>query len=231
MNILETPPKATYTLRALAALLGYPDAGLRAHLPELRDALHAERALGHGRRVELDRLIDRLRGSPDLQAEQTYVELFDRGRGTALHLFEHVHGDSRERGGAMVALLRSYEEAGLMLAPGELPDYLPALLEFASTQPPAQARAFLREFAHILQRLFAALARRESAYASVMGALLELAGETAQAVTLPDEPSLDESWEEPAAFGGCSTQGQAGPGQPQTIHIVKNPVSAPGARP
>jgi nitrate reductase delta subunit len=130
-----------------------------------------------------------------------------------------------------VALLRSYEEAGLMLAPGELPDYLPALLEFASTQPPAQARAFLREFAHILQRLLAALARRESAYASVMGALLELAGETAQPVTLPDEPGLDESWEEPAAFGGCSTQGQAAPGQPQTIRIVKNPVSAPGARP
>ena len=231
MPLFDSRERTSHTLRALAWLLGYPDAGLRGHLAELQGALHAERALGPGRLAELDRLMARLRSAPGLQAEQAYVELFDRGRGTALHLFEHVHGDSRERGGAMVALLRSYEEAGLILAPGELPDYLPVLLEYASTQPAAQARACLREFAHILQRLLAALVQRESAYASVMGALLDLAGEAAQPVTLPDEPGLDESWEEPAVFGGCSTQGQAGPAQAQTIRIVKNPASAPGARP
>ena len=85
----------------------------------------------------------------------------------------------------------------------------------------ALARAFLRELTHILQAIFSALLRRESPYASVLAAVLELAGEKAQAVKIPDEPGLDETWEEPAVFGGCSTQGQASPGQPQPIQIVR----------
>jgi len=162
-----------------------------------------------------------LRGARAMDVEAHYVETFDRGRGTALHLFEHVHGDSRDRGPAMIDLLQTYEQAGLYLAPGELPDHLTVVLEYASTQPPAQARAFLRELTHILQAIFSALLRRESPYASVLAAVLELAGEKAQAVKIPDEPGLDETWEEPAAFGGCSTQGQASPGQPQPIQIVR----------
>ncbi len=217
----------TDTLRVLAHLLSYPDATLREHLGELRDALRDERALTFGRLAEIDTLIDRLRSSPQLDTEAAYVELFDRGRGTALHLFEHVHGDSRDRGPAMVDLCQTYESAGLYLAPGELPDHLTVVLQYASTQPTAQARAFLGEIAHILQAIFSALLRRESAYASAVAALLDLAGEKAQAVKLPDELPLDESWEEPPAFGGSSTQGQARPGQPQPIRIVK---PAPGAR-
>lgn len=212
----------TLTLRVLSHLLSYPDAELRAHLPELRDALHAERALSHGRLAELDALIERLRSPRTMDTESSYVEMFDRGRGTSLHLFEHVHGDSRDRGPAMVDLLKTYEQAGLYLAPGELPDYLPVLLQFASTQPPAQAVGLLREVAHILQVVFSALLKRDSVYATVVAALLDLAGEKAQAVKLPEEPGLDESWEEPLAFGGCSTEGQASPGQPQPIRIVKN---------
>jgi nitrate reductase delta subunit len=217
----------SYTLRALAHLLGYPDAALRGHLGELGEALHRERALGAARLAELDALIARLAGPRTYDTEAAYVETFDRGRGTALHLFEHVHGDSRDRGPAMVDLVKTYEAAGLFLGPDELPDHLTVVLEYASTQPPAAAGEFLREIAHILQAIFSALLRRQSAYASVIAAVLDLAGEKAQAVKLPDEPALDESWEEPPAFGGCSTQGQARPGQPQPIRIVK---SAPGAR-
>jgi nitrate reductase delta subunit len=95
--------------------------------------------------------------------EADHVELFDRGRGTALHLFEHVHGDSRDRGPAMVDLCQTYEAAGLFLAPGELPDHLTVVLQYASTQPPTQAKAFLGEIAHILQVIFSALLRREAA--------------------------------------------------------------------
>ena len=208
------------TLRVLAHLLSYPDAALRSHLEEMRDALRRERALTAGRLLEIDALIDRLRSPRTLETEANYVELFDRGRGTALHLFEHVHGDSRDRGPAMIDLIKTYEQAGLYLGEGELPDHLTVVLEYASTQPPAQAAAFLREIAHILQVIFSALLKRGSAYASVVAAVLDLAGEKAQAVKLPDEPGLDESWEEPLAFGGCSTQGQAAPGQPQPIQIT-----------
>ena len=209
------------TLRVLAHLLSYPDTSLRDHLAEMTAALQRERALSADRLEELSALMQHLRGARAMDVEAHYVETFDRGRGTALHLFEHVHGDSRDRGPAMIDLLQTYEQAGLYLAPGELPDHLTVVLEYASTQPPAQARAFLRELTHILQAIFSALLRRESPYASVLAAVLELAGEKAQAVKIPDEPGLDETWEEPAVFGGCSTQGQASPGQPQPIQIVR----------
>lgn len=216
------------TLRVLSALLGYPDARLRGHLPEMRDILRREGALSREREVELSLLIASLGRADALDCEAEYVELFDRGRGTSLHLFEHVHGDSRERGTAMVDLAKTYEQAGLFLAPGELPDYLPAVLEFVSTQPPREARAFLGEMAHIFSAIFGALQQRESPYASVLGALLELAGEKAQPVKIADEPPLDESWEEPPVFDGCSTRGQAAPGQPQPVRIVRR-HSQPGA--
>ena len=229
MVALAKTVHASHSLRVLALLLSYPDAGMRRYLGEMRDALHDERALTPGRLAELDALIASLSGADALEAEASYVHLFDRGRATSLHLFEHVHGDSRDRGPAMIDLQQTYEKAGLLLAPGELPDYLPAVLEFVSTQPPREARAFLSEMAHIFNAIFSALQQRQSAYASVIGALLELAGEKAQAVTLAPEEPLDESWVEPVVFDGCSSKGQATPGQPQPIHIIRKDKSAQGA--
>lgn len=221
----------TKSLRVLSALLSYPDAQMRHHLPEMRDLLHEEGALLNARLGELDALMDALRRADPIEAEAGYVELFDRGHATSLHLFEHVHGDSRERGPAMIDLGQTYAGAGLFLAEGELPDYLPAVLEFVSTQPPREARAFLGEMAHILNAIFGALRSRDSAYASVLGALLELAGEEAQPVQVPTEEPLDESWAEPAVFDGCSVNGQARPAAAQPIRIVRAPHSSKGAQP
>jgi len=219
----------TKSLRVLAALLGYPDAAMRSHLPEMRGLLRGEHVLPAARLLELDALMDALARAEPLAAEADYVDLFDRGRGTSLHLFEHVHGDSRERGPALIDLGQTYETAGLVLAEGELPDYLPAVLEFVSTQPAREAKAFLGEMAHIFNAIFAALRHRDSPYASALGALLELAGETAQAVQLPVEEPLDESWAEPVVFDGCSSKGQARPGQAQPVHIVRKQQAAPSA--
>ena len=217
----SSPPQARLTLRVLAHLLRYPDAAFRAHTAELQQALRTEAALPVARLAELDALLRHLSTQPALDVESEYVELFDRGRRTALHLFEHVHGDSRDRGPAMVDLIQTYEKAGLYLGPDELPDYLPVVLEFASTQPPQQAREFMGEIAHIVRVIFSALAGRQSPYASVLAAVLELAGEKAEAVAVAPEPEMDESWAEPEVFGGCSTEGQAKPNQPQPIHIVR----------
>jgi nitrate reductase delta subunit len=224
------PVTTSATLRVLAALLSYPEAGMRGHLTEMREILCRETVLPNARRDELDALIESLARAEQLEVEADYVELFDRGRGTSLHLFEHVHGDSRDRGPAMIDLAQTYEKAGLYLAPGELPDYLPAVLEFVSTQPTREATAFLSEMAHIFTAIFSALRDRASPYASVLGALLELAGEKAQAVALIAEPPLDETWIEPPVFDGCSTKGQAKPGQPQPIHIVRKSAH-PGVAP
>ena len=124
---------------------------------------------------------------------------------------------------------QTYEKAGLVLAEGELPDYLPAVLEFVSTQPAVEARAFLSEMAHIFNAIFGALQHRGSPYASILGALLELAGEKAQAITPVAEAPLDESWAEPVVFDGCSTKGQARPGQAQPIHLVRKSDLVRGA--
>jgi nitrate reductase delta subunit len=129
----------------------------------------------------------------------------------------------------MIDLAQTYDKAGLYLAPGELPDYLPAVLEFVSTQPPREARAFLGEMAHIFNALFSALQQRQSAYASVIGALLDLAGEKTQRMKVAPEEPLDASWSEPPAFDGCSPKGQGRPHQPQPIHIVRKDNSAKGA--
>jgi nitrate reductase delta subunit len=218
---LSNPESVSRSLRVMAALLGYPHAQMRAHLPEMREILRSEGALAAARQAELDALIDALASADPLETEASYVQLFDRGRATSLHLFEHVHGDSRDRGPAMIDLAQTYEKAGLYLAPDELPDYLPAVLEFVSTQPPREARAFLGEMAHIFNALFGTLRERASPYASVLGALLDLAGEKAQAVKPVAEQALDESWVEPPVFDGCSSKGQAKPGQPQPIHLVR----------
>ncbi|CAG9182202.1 Nitrate reductase molybdenum cofactor assembly chaperone NarJ [Cupriavidus laharis] len=217
----------TYTLRCLAHLLRYPDASMRAHLPEVRQAIDADGALNAGRRAELIALAHRLEAE-GLEAEAAYVDLFDRGRATALHLFEHVHGDSRDRGQAMVDLVLTYEQAGLHLAPGELPDHLTVLLEYASTQPAKSARAFLNEFAHIVQAIAEALRRRRSGYVAVLAAVLDLAGQPLRQVAIAEEPALDETWAEPPAFDGCSSAGQAGPGTEQPVHVVRR-ASGQGA--
>jgi nitrate reductase delta subunit len=217
------------SLRVLAALLAYPDARMLGHIPEMRDLLIAEAAVSPSRRVEIDALMDDLQHADPLATEAAYVEMFDRGRATSLHLFEHVHGDSRDRGPAMIDLGETYAKAGLILTSTELPDYLPAVLEFVSTQPPREARAFLAEIAHILNAVFGALCKRDSAYASVLGALIELAGEKAQPVEPRAEEPLDESWAEPVVFDGCSAKGQAKPGQAQPIHLVRK--SAPNSAP
>jgi len=214
MNALgiSKPATAAGTLRVFAALLSYPDAERRSHLPEMKAIVQRERALSATRLAELDALIDTLRRNDPLDVEADYVQLFDRGRATSLHLFEHVHGDSRERGPAMIDLAQTYAKAGLYLADGEMPDFLPVALEFASTQPPREARAFLAEMAHILNAIFAALEQRRSAYASVIGALLELAGEKARAVAVAADEPIDVVWEEPPVFDGCSSKGQSRPG-------------------
>jgi nitrate reductase delta subunit len=230
MALFNNALPAGNSLRVLARLLGYPDAELRDHLSELQQALHEERALTPMRISELDALIAQLSGPASLDTEAAYVELFDRGRATSLHLFEHVHGDSRERGPAMIDLAHTYEKAGLFLAEGEMPDFLPVVLEFTSTQPPREAREFLAEMAHIFNAIFAALQQRNSAYAAVLGALLELAGEKPQPVLIAADEPLDTVWAEPVVFEGCSTQGQAKPGQAQTIHIIRQKTGAAGAR-
>ena len=227
----QTNKTLRHSLRALALMLGYPSDERRALMPEIVQALRNEGSLAPQRLAELAAFADDLAYGDTYDLEARYVQTFDRGRSTSLHLFEHVHGDSRARGPAMIDLVQTYEGAGLQLGEGELPDHLTVVLEFASTQPPQVARQFLGEFAHILKTVFSALIARQSAYASVIAAVIELSGHPAEAVAFTPDPAIDEAWEEPPAFDGCSTNGQNKPGAPQPIQIVRkaNPTQGVAA--
>ncbi len=231
-SFAEMTPRAR-SCRALARLLDYPGENLRASAPALLVVLQAQGCLSAARLAGLERLVQDLQTGDGFEVQARYVSTFDRGRATSLHLFEHVHGDSRERGPALVDLARTYEEAGLYFEAAELPDHLPAVLEFASTQPDDTAKAFLAEMAHILAALQEALLRREEpGYAAVLAAVLDLADAGPQPVRPPvaDEP-LDLTWAEPAAFDGCTSAGQQRPGAPQPIHVVRKPAPTEGVRP
>lgn len=197
------------TLRALSALLSYPSAELQSHLGEVREALVSERVLPGPALDRLAPLLQQMESASLLDLQATYSDLFDRTRKLSLYLFEHVHGESRERGQAMVALGQMYLEHGYAIAANELPDFLPLFLEFASCQPAGEAQKLLAEPAHIYAALQERLEEHGSAYAGVFHALIAavnarpdekaLAQLRAQA---SEGKSLDEEWEEAAVDFG-----------------------------
>ena len=195
------------TLRTLAALLSYPSDDLRAHVPDLRAALSEEAILPRSARERLGPLLDRLERDELLDSQAAFTDLFDRSRALSLHLFEHVHGDSRERGQAMLDLSEQYMQQGLLLDTSELPDHLPVFLEYASCLPRGEARETLTQPAHVMAALEQRLRERGSDYAAVFAAILALSAappdeealEALRKKTPSDDPArIDEEWEEKA---------------------------------
>ncbi|MEP2683628.1 MAG: nitrate reductase molybdenum cofactor assembly chaperone [Sulfitobacter sp.] len=195
------------TLKALSLTLSYPTAELQTAMPEIGKVLCADPRIGADTRKALQTLTDRLEQGDLYDLQESYVMLFDRSRTLSLNLFEHVHGESRDRGGAMVSLIETYRGGGFEPATSELPDHLPVLLEFLASRPASEARETLADAAHILDALGARLVRRESGYAAVFEALKQLSGAKADAEAVAemlahpdDDPTdlaaLDAVWEE-----------------------------------
>lgn len=208
------------TLKSLSLILSYPTGELQGAMPRIGDVLAADRRFAPATRSALAALVGRL-GQGDLyDLQESYVMLFDRSRTLSLNLFEHVHGESRDRGGAMVSLIETYRASGFEPSTTELPDHLPVLLEFLSARPFGEVQEILADAAHILDAIAARLVRRESGYAAAFAALSQLAGAEADAEALAgmlaqadDDPTdlaaLDAVWEEtevtfgPDPNGGC----------------------------
>jgi len=201
------------TLKSLSLILSYPTQELKAAASEIGGVLASDTRLTAAARRSLRPLVGALGDGDIYDLEEQYVMLFDRSRTLSLNLFEHVHGESRDRGGAMVSLLETYRDSGFEPATTELPDHLPVLLEFLSTRPNSEAQEILADAAHIFEALNTRLARRESHFGAVFAALLQLAGgqadqdAVAQLLDLPDvDPNdleaLDEVWEESEVLFG-----------------------------
>ena len=207
-------------LKALSALLTYPTAELQQAAGEISEAIENEPAIVESVRDQLHQLLTELASDDLYDLQERYVLLFDRTRSLSLHLFEHVHGESRDRGQAMVDLKAQYEKAGLPQDSTELPDFLPLFLEYVSTLPATEARDALAQPAHIFAALAERLRKRRSAYEAVFRALVALAAtkpkeaEVSALLALPDPDAndfaaLDAAWEDeevrfgPGASDGC----------------------------
>jgi nitrate reductase molybdenum cofactor assembly chaperone NarJ/NarW len=201
------------TFKALSALLTYPTAELQAAAGELRAALDADALVPPALRNRLDALFEELASGDIYDLQERYVLLFDRTRSLSLHLFEHVHGESRDRGQALIDLKSMYERNGLEIGAAELPDFLPLFLEFLSTRPLAEACDLLGQPAHIFAALAERLRKRRSAYEAVFRALVALPSakpkveDVSALLAAPDHDAtdlaaLDAAWEdEPVSFG------------------------------
>jgi nitrate reductase molybdenum cofactor assembly chaperone NarJ/NarW len=196
------------TYRALAALLSYPTEALQAAIGEIAEALAEEAIVAAPQLAAIRTFLDEVAGTDIYELQAQYFALFDRSRTLSLHLFEHVHGESRDRGQAMADLITLYQSHGLDMAADELPDFLPLFLEFLSLLPDAEARTMLTEPAGILRALTDRLAARNTGYMTVMAALADIAAAPALAVSdIPEEnpddlEALDASWEEAAVRFG-----------------------------
>jgi nitrate reductase delta subunit len=195
------------TLKALSLILSYPTRELKDAMPEIGGVLASDTRLTAAARRALRPLVESLAREDIYDLEERFVMLFDRSRTLSLNLFEHVHGESRDRGGAMVSLIETYRAGGFEPATTELPDHLPVLLEFLATRPAAEAQEILADAAHIFAALQERLHRRESDYAAVFAALAQLSGVTVDGEAVaelleqpevdPDDlEALDEVWEE-----------------------------------
>jgi nitrate reductase delta subunit len=200
------------SFKALGALLDYPTPELQVALDEVEQALAEERALPAAEREAVRAFIDRLRRTDIMDLQEYWIGLFDRSKRLALHLYEHSYGESRDRGQAMVNLALTYRMNGFELAAAEMPDYLPLFLEFLSVIPEVHARRYLGEAIDIVEALRIRLEERDSPYATLLTALVGLAGRDADdgeveaiLASEPEDPKdleqLDAEWaEEPVDF-------------------------------
>jgi nitrate reductase delta subunit len=216
-------------IKVISRLMDYPSAELQGNVPEVESVITDAREVSPEMRQQLVHLLHVIYDGELLDAQEAYTGLFDRGRSLSLLLFEHVHGESRDRGQAMVDLLSIYAEHGFSINARELPDHIPLHLEFLAHQPDLEIREGLSDVSHILGVLSARLQERESPYAALFDSLLMISGVNVDISELREKVAgekrddtheeLDKIWEEEAVtFGagdalssGCSSSAPVPP--------------------
>jgi nitrate reductase delta subunit len=164
------------TYKILSVLLSYPEKEMKDLLPEVIPELIAEKLLKEDEIEGIRKFIAHFMKTDITDWQEYYVQLFDYSQVVSLNLFEHVHGDSKDRGQAMVDLIDYYNENGLELCQKELPDYLPAFMEFLSMQDPGIAAELLADPVEIIELILTRLKESESHYQYIIAAIISLSG-------------------------------------------------------
>lgn len=203
-------------LKVIACLMEYPTQDAANHMGDISLLISQAREISPDHRAQLLETLHDIYDGDLMDSEERYTGLFEQGRSLSLHLFEHVHGESRDRGQAMVDLMAEYSAKGFEIDSKELPDYIPMLLEYLSHRPDLEAREWLADISHILAVVGARLVERESSYANLFKSLLVIAGRSEEldeklAQIVGEEPdntpeALDREWEEVAVTFGAEDQ-------------------------
>jgi nitrate reductase delta subunit len=193
-------------LKVISRLLDYPSEALFTHADDLVNAINESGYLSVESKDQLVAFIHELTSSELYDAQERYDLLFDRGRSLSLLLFEHVHGESRDRGQAMVDLMKEYTDHGFEISSEQLPDYIPLYLEFLSEQDQPYAQEWLSDVSHILTILSERLRSRDCNYLVLFDAMIELSGANVEREKLakivqkeqPDDTfeAIDKAWED-----------------------------------
>ena len=219
------------TLKVIGFLLGYPERHEEEVYQECLSTLRNEKWLPKRVVSGIEAFITWRQTQDILDLQEIYVDLFDRTPSLSLHLFEHVHGDSRDRGQAMVNLVQLYQEEGLVISVDEMPDYLPLFLEYMSILKPEQIQDQLGGAVNIIAAIEGRLKKRESHYAFLFEALIEAAARKPDPKAIEEAlkkasgeaysfMQLDKEWEEQFAFDNTpQTTGQGG-GCPKVQDMV-----------
>jgi len=193
-------------LKVISRLLDYPSEALFTHADDLVNAINESVLLSTKSKEQLVEFTHQLTRSELYDAQERYDLLFDRGRSLSLLLFEHVHGESRDRGQAMVDLMKEYTDHGFEISSEQLPDYIPLYLEFLSEQDQPYAQEWLSDVSYILTILSERLRARDCNYSALFDAMIELSGAAVEREKLakivqkeqPDDTfeAIDEAWED-----------------------------------
>ena len=211
------------TFKVISLLLCYPESDWLAALPELEDALAAEADFNGEANVRMAPLFEQLRQTDLIALQENYVATFDRNPSHSLHLFEHIHGESRDRGSAMIDLLQEYWKHDFDASASELPDYVPLFLEFLSQLPAEEALELLGDAVHVLATIGRKLDANGSPYATAFQLLEALSPVAAQELAEPPVHDMDEAME---MFGPSmdGVEPLLKPGRPE-VAVVQMPAS------
>ncbi len=220
-------------LKVISRLLDYPSEALFCATDELIDVVQRESNLSDKNKLELVEFIKALAARDILDAQESYDLLFDRGRSLSLLLFEHVHGESRDRGQAMVDLMNVYKSKGFEVESSQLPDYIPLYLEFLSEQESDYAEEWLGDICHLMTMLSERLIDRECYYSVLFDSLIEISGlevsreEVAEAIKKEQRDdtieAIDKEWEDKEIkFDDPIQAGEQCPSASSGIHKSSN---------
>jgi nitrate reductase delta subunit len=183
------------TFKVISLLLCYPEADWVAALPEMHAVLVEETGFNGDAASRLAPLFNLLSDTRLIELQENYVATFDRNPSHSLHLFEHIHGESRDRGSAMIDLLNEYWKYDFDASASELPDYVPLFLEFLSLLPTDEALALLGDAVHVLATIGRKLDANGSPYATAFQMLEALSPVAALELVEPPVRDMDEAME------------------------------------